>query len=140
MRRRPARSTLFPYTTLFRSRRAQGHGGTSVVDQCSAADRDGGPGGADRKSTRLNSSHLGISYAAFRLKKGALEADSVARPQGGEPNFELLVTSRRGAKTLVADQRAVAVEHRALLGRLVLFNDPATPEIYSLSLRDALPI
>src|SRR2546430_13303906 len=66
MIRRPPRSTLFPYTTLFRSRRsgaATGDGG-----------RSGRAAGArhlarDRKSTRLNSSHSQISYAVFCLKK-----------------------------------------------------------------------
>src|SRR5947208_11229126 len=92
MTRRPPRSTLFPYTTLFRSgepqggrvrlpdsrgglerrpptrhlrahRRSQGRGGP--VDR-----RDGGRlVAADRKSTRLNSSHQIISYAVFCLKK-----------------------------------------------------------------------
>src|ERR1035441_10764571 len=62
MIRRPPRSTLFPYTTLFRSRqtRYRGIGGGW---------RHTPVGGADRKSTRLNSSHLGISYAVFCLKK-----------------------------------------------------------------------
>src|SRR5258708_24883314 len=72
MIRRPPRSTLFPYTTLFRSLRAhaklvlapgQGYdvGGVKVIT---------GPGQArDRKSTRLNSSHQIISYAVFCLKK-----------------------------------------------------------------------
>src|SRR5262245_63514439 len=64
MIRRPPRSTLFPYTTLFRSHRylARYHVRFgSKADSCSAA--------TDRKSTRLNSSHLGISYAVFCLKK-----------------------------------------------------------------------
>src|SRR5258705_4829645 len=91
MIRRPPRSTLFPYTTLFRSVLLEGGLeagdlvqlglGRAFVD----ADRDvalargdgdgrdlGGEGAAfrgDRKSTRLNSSHLGISYAVFCLKK-----------------------------------------------------------------------
>src|SRR2546426_3430517 len=74
MIRRPPRSTLFPYTTLFRSRVDQGR-----IDQV----RRHGPVGhqvvlfierrgvleRDRKSTRLNSSHLVISYAVFCLKK-----------------------------------------------------------------------
>src|SRR2546426_4053250 len=71
MIRRPPRSTLFPYTTLFRSVALQGEAGQDV----------GVPLGhglrrrmdslhrADRKSTRLNSSHLVISYAVFCLKK-----------------------------------------------------------------------
>src|SRR5215208_7604075 len=63
MIRRPPRSTLFPYTTLFRSRR--GATVTRVPDGT-------GPGTAprrDRKSTRLNSSHVATSYAVFCLKK-----------------------------------------------------------------------
>src|SRR5215212_10998652 len=66
MIRRPPRSTLFPYTTLFRSCRldflARGLGNPLLVAPLSDACRD-------RKSTRLNSSHLGISYAVFCLKK-----------------------------------------------------------------------
>src|SRR5438477_12366919 len=69
MIRRPPRSTLFPYTTLFRS-------------DCGAHTDQRGeyePGfatGGDRKSTRLNSSHMSISYAVFCLKK---KTASVAR-------------------------------------------------------------
>src|SRR5437868_13123587 len=70
MIRLPPRSTLFPYTTLFRSvvpnnqpfeqecREPQGQGCRDVLTE-----------GADRKSTRLNSSHVSISYAVFCLKK-----------------------------------------------------------------------
>src|SRR5438045_7068106 len=66
---RPPRSTLFPYTTLFRSRGdAHGHprDGVDVHRLGRRLHRDGE---LDRKSTRLNSSHLGISYAVFCLKK-----------------------------------------------------------------------
>src|SRR2546426_2678743 len=74
MIRRPPRSTLFPYTTLFRSRagrrRGRGHAGGRLPRR---AVRAGGANRssrkADRKSTRLNSSHLVISYAVFCLKK-----------------------------------------------------------------------
>src|SRR3712207_7556235 len=86
MIRRPPRSTLFPYTTLFRSgervaqRAGDGHrrvgeagrGGEEVgrADVAADSERDsGGPPGPDRKSTRLNSSHANISYAVFCLKK-----------------------------------------------------------------------
>src|SRR3989442_11341773 len=84
MIRRPPRSTLFPYTTLFRShhrpaaprarrarrmgRRARGGG----LGRDGAARRGTGhpaPSRPDRKSTRLNSSHVRISYAVFCLKK-----------------------------------------------------------------------
>src|SRR5690349_22559307 len=66
MIRRPPRSTLFPYTTLFRSYRLEkkiGAGGMGVV--FAAVEISTG----DRKSTRLNSSHVEISYAVFCLKK-----------------------------------------------------------------------
>src|SRR3712207_7471739 len=86
MMRRPPRSTLFPYTTLFRSEhgdperargghRGPGHGiGDVGHDDETGADAlevvaEGVLGLADRKSTRLNSSHANISYAVFCLKK-----------------------------------------------------------------------
>src|SRR3712207_7898674 len=82
MIRRPPRSTLFPYTTLFRSegrwwggqggRRAAGISESSDSPLSSTyrrATRDRSNASADRKSTRLNSSHANISYAVFCLKK-----------------------------------------------------------------------
>src|ERR1039458_3750045 len=78
----------------------------------------------DRKSTRLNSSHLGISYAVFCLKKN--RAGVVDRPD---------------EKDLRPDP-ADDIEHRShgpVTGQ-VFFNDGATTEIYPLSLQDALPI
>src|SRR5947199_2406636 len=71
MIRRPPRSTLFPYTTLFRSRTVSLH--QNRANRRSRRGRARRPKWirrtADRKSTRLNSSHLGISYAVFCLKK-----------------------------------------------------------------------
>src|SRR3712207_7773270 len=83
MIRRPPRSTLFPYTTLFRSGRRQQAATAGKADQAAAhaepqpelqeppVPRGGQDGHADRdrKSTRLNSSHANISYAVFCLKK-----------------------------------------------------------------------
>src|SRR5256885_4397992 len=70
MIRRPPRSTLFPYTTLFRSGHAQAVDVRPVIDQTVAGQRlFRGHVAQDRKSTRLNSSHLVISYAVFCLKK-----------------------------------------------------------------------
>src|SRR5688572_31642829 len=67
MIRRPPRSTLFPYTTLFRSSRYGRMGRAEHVGADGRAiDRHGR---GDRKSTRLNSSHSQISYAVFCLKK-----------------------------------------------------------------------
>src|SRR2546430_4440149 len=77
MIRRPPRSTLFPYTTLFRSRAQR-----EPDERGAAAVRSGRQGlavpkllGQDRKSTRLNSSHSQISYAVFCLKKKKQVAD-----------------------------------------------------------------
>src|SRR3712207_8882673 len=84
MIRRPPRSTLFPYTTLFRSDYAFGQSvcvlrkpdGSPEDDEAAADDTDRGRrrqanGAGDRKSTRLNSSHANISYAVFCLKKNS---------------------------------------------------------------------
>src|SRR6202158_6546228 len=65
MIRRPPRSTLFPYTTLFRSARPPAD---RVMNRCRRTVQPA-QGGKDRKSTRLNSSHHRISYAVFCLKK-----------------------------------------------------------------------
>src|SRR5690625_6271344 len=70
MIRRPPRSTLFPYTTLFRSvahQRIREDGSASAPGCRSGRRRSSRP--RDRKSTRLNSSHVAISYAVFCLKK-----------------------------------------------------------------------
>src|SRR2546427_6604976 len=77
MIRRPPRSTLFPYTTLFRSRNppppARGgrefRGHARLRRAGARAGRRRAAGQGDRKSTRLNSSHSQISYAVFCLKK-----------------------------------------------------------------------
>src|SRR3712207_7464875 len=91
MIRRPPRSTLFPYTTLFRSHTAsvsfiavcqrlekaqsfmvyvrRGHLSRSRRDSCSSPRARASTSSLDRKSTRLNSSHANISYAVFCLKK-----------------------------------------------------------------------
>src|SRR5256885_3215850 len=84
MIRRPPRSTLFPYTTLFRSDLA--HAGVGPEIGASVADLAPGREDADRKSTRLNSSHLVISYAVFCLKKKkkGLECATAHR----DPNHE----------------------------------------------------
>src|SRR2546426_8478002 len=79
MIRRPPRSTLFPYTTLFRSQKTDFEiaGPTSLNVQLVIA-AEAQVVNVDRKSTRLNSSHLVISYAVFCLKKKKNESRSVA--------------------------------------------------------------
>src|SRR3712207_7060953 len=94
MIRRPPRSTLFPYTTLFRSRDADRRGavarrvdqvdrgleaGDQAVVRVDRRVREGQHRGGDRKSTRLNSSHANISYAVFCLKKKNMSPPSIRR-------------------------------------------------------------
>src|SRR5690349_8129651 len=141
MIRRPPRSTLFPYTTLFRSllqpclrileRRRIGQtlylDGEHEIDDSfcrghAAVKQDG----ADRKSTRLNSSHVEISYAVFCLKK-----------------------KKKNTKNILCFDNVLALYflcqpvHHVQLQLLYFsffFNDTATTQIYTLSLHDALPI
>src|SRR5258708_22542986 len=69
MIRRPPRSTLFPYTTLFRSAQGRCRGTLRQDPRALQQDDEGAGEERDRKSTRLNSSHQIISYAVFCLKK-----------------------------------------------------------------------
>src|SRR2546427_8738469 len=99
MIRRPPRSTLFPYTTLFRSGLAgtiaalhqQGFAGVHmevqraehrlvIAGEAQAAGGQQCRGVQDRKSTRLNSSHSQISYAVFCLKKKKKQSDVLVKP------------------------------------------------------------
>src|SRR2546426_2324688 len=99
MIRRPPRSTLFPYTTLFRSGgEAQTNGvevswlaptpiflraSGTVGNKLGADFQDGVSNAKDRKSTRLNSSHLVISYAVFCLKKKKKQKPYKTQKSGG---------------------------------------------------------
>src|SRR5690242_20861819 len=100
MIRRPPRSTLFPYTTLFRSflvrmndrgggvgdlmPRADGHARDRGTAPSDAAVGGGSGGLEDRKSTRLNSSHMSISYAVFCLKKKKKKRRDTCRKRPGD--------------------------------------------------------
>src|SRR5207253_8212360 len=98
MIRRPPRSTLFPYTTLFRS---------NVLEEVKAA-RDAvvarnliaQVGTQDRKSTRLNSSHVAISYAVFCLKKKKKTDQLIDKGTQGGP-AENLQRSHHRAHTAI---------------------------------------
>src|SRR2546426_8423373 len=89
MIRRPPRSTLFPYTTLFRSSTFSGPARRSPTASgvpCRAAPTHR----RDRKSTRLNSSHLVISYAVFCLKKKIISNEISRLPRQQRIASELL--------------------------------------------------
>src|SRR5215467_2156729 len=131
MIRRPPRSTLFPYTTLFRSpHRAppapslrQGAAGSPPRPfRCRGRTSAG-----DRKSTRLNSSHLVISYAVFCSKRKKVDRSNI-EPEQANP--------QRSSSPSSLSPRSLRRSCRAPF----FFNDTATTEIYTLSLHDALPI
>src|SRR5689334_23682406 len=100
MIRRPPRSTLFPYTTLFRSEEIRGEAGEGEAEEegdvvrrqrahAHRAQREEQQGDAvDRKSTRLNSSHSSISYAVFCLKKKkeSTSCNGTERAADGRPS------------------------------------------------------
>src|SRR3712207_6947811 len=102
MIRRPPRSTLFPYTTLFRSvgtarrgrpwHRAGATGRSPVLPEDDDGQRSAASG--DRKSTRLNSSHANISYAVFCLKK---KIQRPVIPEGVSEAQALVLVSRHSA-------------------------------------------
>src|ERR1022692_3974639 len=121
MIRRPPRSTLFPYTTLFRSFMAGCAWACSFITGRRRAC-------LDRKSTRLNSSHLVISYAVFCLKK-----------KNNTPAVSLTVREVEPGREGRPDQQRPAPAERQVC-RFFFFNDRAPPEIYPLSLHGALPI
>src|SRR5438132_7026140 len=101
MIRRQLRSTLFPYTTLFRSPGGRGFlpassawrgkGGEGTGSESSVCFSQRSPRGcrrADRKSTRLNSSHTVISYAVFCLKKKKKKEQSITAQMHGQPTHD----------------------------------------------------
>src|SRR2546426_9031780 len=90
MIRRPPRSTLFPYTTLFRSFAGQFKKSSAGANGQWRVQLDplhtNAVAATDRKSTRLNSSHLVISYAVFCLKKKTDRLIEPVIPQTGRPD------------------------------------------------------
>src|SRR2546422_959882 len=147
MIRRPPRSTLFPYTTLFRSRPLKairdvmrnGGGAINAGDDCQVVARAHPairPG--DRKSTRLNSSHGYISYAVFCLKKKKKNQQRVLRVKT-QPHVVLMRLVHTWRAAFLSDLCGFMLRN-AYLFLFFFFNDTATTEIYTLSLHDALPI
>src|SRR2546427_650273 len=146
MIRRPPRSTLFPYTTLFRSLERipmeeavagdivlvtgveEIHIGVTLADPLQPE--------ADRKSTRLNSSHSQISYAVFCLKKK--KKKTLVIPCETRPDNECLYCIHYAL--YISTRLTISVFISLLLSFFFFFNDTATTEIYTLSLHDALPI
>src|SRR6516165_8360213 len=124
MMRRPPRSTLFPYTTLFRSTPAS----TAALATWRPSFAAGSVGArVDRKSTRLNSSHSQISYAVVCLKKKRQAARSDRDHAKDDPVHETA-----GGDGRYSDHERVDLRY--------FLNDTATTPEHTLSLHDALPI
>src|ERR1022692_3586725 len=97
---------------------------------------------SDRKSTRLNSSHLVISYAVFCLKKKIIPSHERVESSLDERR-RVLTFTRTGPGRVVGDsmwRAAICATTWVLVTFFFFFNDTATTEIYTLSLHDALPI
>src|SRR6266536_3468365 len=124
MIRRPPRSTLFPYTTLFRSRDWSWRGRCEPAAPCCGL-RCPVRGSQDRKSTRLNSSHEWISYAVFCLKKK-------------KKYLILIYNNNKSFIYIILYTYLYWINF--IFFFFFFFNDTATTEIYTLSLHDALPI
>src|SRR6266699_4646937 len=89
MSRRPPRSTLFPYTTLFRSPDPVVPAFVDLFPTMQHRPYNS-PGSGDRKSTRLNPSHARISYAVFCLKKkSGKRIGSISKPKNYEANHDV---------------------------------------------------
>src|ERR1035438_2017583 len=129
MIRRPPRSTLFPYTTLFRSDGDSGVHGTLHGQRARLVPVLL----LDRKSTRLNSSHLGTSYAVFCLKKKKENEQLYIDPCPYDRAIEVM-------KRFVPRYFAGDIPTLPLAYWDFFFNDPGSTEINTFSLPDALPI
>src|SRR5215510_8245064 len=139
MVRPPPRSTLVPYPALFRAPKGVRRRGDGRMEGGRALDKPCG----DRKSTRLNSSHVAISYAVFCLKKKNPERDRLARrahSARGHPGH------RRRFRTQSPELEVGSLMWDGfilyVIGRYLVFFfvDRATTEIYTLSVHDPLPI
>src|SRR6266496_4308138 len=136
MIRRPPRSTLFPYTTLFRSEIVY----LDATRRTTPSTVSFSPTISDRKSTRLNSSHVESSYAVFCLKK---KITSRTRLYLRTAYFCLSEYGASGTHIffqVVILARYLQRERFTHIHAYFFFNDTATTEIYPLSLHDALPI
>src|ERR1035441_1003820 len=139
MIRRPPRSTLFPYTTLFRSSRTR-------CPCCSPPSKWIlllNIACIDRKSTRLNSSHLGISYAVFCLKK--IDSDTGrARASPGQRAPRRLGRFLGGGRGCLGREGREGVADEGRLGvsqaHCFFLNERAPPGFYPFPRHRPLPI
>src|SRR6201989_2510993 len=122
MIRRPPRSTLFPYTTLFRS---DEHPARAFALRHPGPLLEVGAGRTDRKSTRLNSSHVEISYAVFCLKK---EATTLA-VKVGSVGAERLPAREGQALPAQAASALYCLAHAGKVALALFFKSPAAHDV-----------
>src|SRR6202453_3649900 len=131
MIRRPPRSTLFPYTTLFRS--ASGRRISFTRSRISG--RPARDSRSDRKSTRLNSSHLCISYAVFCLKKKNKKTIRVAEHAPGSALHKVVSMDLCSPPSVV---HIMALVHLSLIP--FFFKESAAPQDLPFSPHGPLPV
>src|SRR5690349_17261060 len=142
------RSTLFPYTTLFRSAAGRALQEVDAAEQGGLAGTAGPDDGdafaarhfKDRKSTRLNSSHVEISYAVFCLKKKTRRHPSRTETHPCRSGCAARLRPRTDRPPTGCESRLCPADELHVGDALVFFHAPASTEIYTLSLHDALPI
>src|SRR5258708_7792763 len=147
MIRRPPRSTLFPYTTLFRSYLDSNCFGCHMPSGASQSNWDArydtplaNQGIVDRKSTRLNSSHQIISYAVFCLKKKKQDRNKVRIMVSADWSVNVVSITLTSVFARGPTCSSFFITDPSPIPSFFFFNDTATTEIYTLSLHDALPI
>src|SRR6267378_756792 len=126
MIRRPPRSTLFPYTTLFRSRARNRDRGSHRA----GTETDHVGLGRDRKSTRLNSSHVEISYAVFCLKKKNGCRHHAHDRQQGKGRRRLRLRSRTVPRPYDADLAAAGQREPALVVFFLMIRRPPRSTLF----------
>src|SRR6266487_950394 len=137
MIRRPPRSTLFPYTTLFRSPACK-----DSPNQCGVGplDRELEAWRSEEHTSELQSPVHLVCRLLLEKKKAGVRPNEPA-PRLGARESRIEPAQQRGRSAGPADPASGAVRiEQCGCGRFFFFNDTATPEIYTLSLHDALPI
>src|SRR6478735_8993159 len=136
MIRRPPRSTLFPYTTLFRSARRAFRGrGPRALRRCSPACR------SEEHTSELQSPcNLVCRLLLEKKKKKRVERNVLEKQQQQRAHFAHLLGALLGENAHAAAQHFAPVSLDERSEVVFFFNDAATTEIYTLSLHDALPI
>src|ERR1039458_2140370 len=124
---RPPRSTLFPYTTLFRSIKWKQF--KQILGTTQQLQEDASPI-TDRKSTRLNSSHLGISYAVFCLQKILFVSDVPPQHICRKPVGQCMYAVKRKQHGLLVDSNEFAICQRNGIPLFLMIRRPPRSTLF----------